>query len=92
MRHYRRHIGKKFSEGARLLWQAIEREDLTFRAAAQRVGALNVARWLYGDILPPLPAMVQMAKVFNIPIETWLQKPHRPFKPPAARARLARTA
>lgn len=83
---YRRHLGKRFSEGARLLWAVVARERLSVRAVRAKIGSGgDVTRWLYGDSLPPFAAIMAIARIWKIGAETWLQPPKRPFTVPALR-------
>ena len=87
VRSYRRSLGPRFSEGARLLWVELERRGESMRDLRRRIGVgADITRWLYGDAIPPLAAIVRMDKLFGIPARAWLQPAKRAFIPPAARA------
>ncbi len=86
MRNYRRTFGEHFSEGARRLWMVAEREGLTHRALRARIArGFDVTRWLYGDVVPPVAALVRIQDLWAIPVATWLQPPSEPFTLPAMR-------
>lgn len=87
---HRKHLGERFSEGARMLWRAIEKNGLPMRAVAEAVGPPtvpgDVCRWLYGDHRPTLRALMALEQAYRIPLSAWTVAPRRPFVPPAARA------
>ena len=83
----RTHLGSQFSEGARLLWVAMESRgwsqgQLT-KAVAARPGV--VPRWLYGDTKPSWDWAKKISGLFGIALEAWTLEPTAPFVPPAAR-------
>lgn len=78
-------LGPKFSEGARLLWAVVRERDGNQAAVQREIGCGDgvISRWLYGDVTPRLSALVKVRELYAIPVESWEQKPTRPFKPPA---------
>ena len=90
-RLYRTDLGPLFSEGARLLWVAVEAGG---GIAAIR-GRLNfssgeMTRLLYGDRRANLAQANVCAERLAIPTTAWEQQPSQPYEPPAARAARAR--
>jgi len=94
VRNHRREMGPRFSEGARLLWQAaVFRDRLTMRQIRDRLGGTSdVPRWLYGDRVPVLRALMRIHKLWKIPVTAWAEPPKKPFVPPALREEYARDA
>lgn len=89
MAFYRQHLGEHFSEGARLLWKALDREHLSFQQAATKLACDKgtLSRWLYGDVVLDLVSAARVKEEWpEILPELWTAKPKRPFAPPAARA------
>jgi transcriptional regulator with XRE-family HTH domain len=86
-RTYRRHLGPKFSEGARLLWARIERRRLSFSEAAELLGWTRPAlsNVLYGERLPGVALAAVVAQRFRVPITAWARPASVPFVTPAAR-------
>lgn len=80
-------LGPHFSEGARLLWEAMEAREWTQGQLRKELGASygRVSRWLYGDIRLNLAVAVTISEKFEIPVEAWTQKPTAEFIVPAAR-------
>lgn len=87
MRNYRRHLGPRFTEGARLLWLELERRDTGVTAAAGLLGCgtSSLTRALYGENVPGVDLLADVTRVFGVPIGAWAEKPSAPFIPPAAR-------
>jgi hypothetical protein len=86
VRAHRRELGERFSEGARQLWLVVEREGLTHKRLRERIGrGFDVTRWLYGDSVPPVAALVRIEELWGIRVALWLQKPRHRFVPPAVR-------
>jgi len=77
-------LGPSFSEGARLLWQAVERPSLgSPEALAQRVGFPNasyLAAHLYGDKVPGPDARARYRRHLKIPLGAWDKAPIVPFQ------------
>lgn len=81
----RRHLGKRFSEGARLLWLAMGE---TSQAEFQRGLGLApgmLANYLYGERRAGREVAVLFQQRLGIPIESWSQASTVDFVPPAAR-------
>lgn len=87
MRNYRRTLGARFSEGARLLWGVLAERSLTIAAAASQLGWVrgNLSRMLYGDSIPGVGALVEVEATFGVPVARWAEPPSVPFVPPAMR-------
>lgn len=87
MRNYRRKLGKRFSEGARLLWVEIERRGLGRGPAADLIGWSrgSLTRLLYGDSKPNVDTAALILQQFGIPISSWAESPTVEFVPPALR-------
>lgn len=87
----RRALGPHFSEGARLLWLAMESRGWTQGQLRKEldVASGRVSRWLYGDLRPSLTIAIVVAAKLGIPAETWTQAPREPFIVPAARSHAA---
>jgi len=87
MRNYRRHLGPRFSEGARLLWTKLERLGLTAADVRREVRASSglVEMWLYGEKVPRIEYAGRLNEKFGIPVHKWVEQPKRSFVPPAAR-------
>lgn len=83
----RRNKGDKFTEGSRLLWEAMARTGLGFRGAAAKLGTSSGAlvKWAYGDRSPDRVYAGRMAALFAIPLEAWDIEPTEKFVLPAAR-------
>lgn len=84
---YRRRLGKKFSEGARLVWIKLKRRKWTQAELARQLGGRDrgtVSHWLYGDTRPDLDALLLFKSVLKIPVEAWAKPPTEPFEPPGA--------
>lgn len=66
----------------------MERAGLSQYAMSRRIGCNTgmVPRWLYGDTEPSPKWQRAIASEFGIPMETWGEKPTRPFTPPAKAA------
>lgn len=87
MRNHRRHLGPRFSEGARQLWAAIEARHFSVAEAAKELDWLRstLSNVLYGERLPGVTLASDVTRVFGVPIGAWAEKPTEPFIPPAAR-------
>jgi hypothetical protein len=83
----RTHLGEQFSEGARLLWLAMEERGWSQGQVAKAIEAKSgvVPRWLYGDTKPSWDWAVVLRDTFRIPLEAWTIAPTVEFVPPAAR-------
>lgn len=81
-------LGDHFSEGARLLWVALESRGWSQGQMAKAISAKGgvVPRWLYGDTKPSWTWAVTLRETFEIPLEAWTMQPTEPFVPPAARS------
>jgi transcriptional regulator with XRE-family HTH domain len=79
-------IGKYFSEGARLLWVFMLRENLSQKDLATRVNAPTedgqVNSWLYGRRRPGLGPALEIEATIGIPARAWLEAPAERFKVP----------
>jgi len=84
---YRTELGPKFSEGSRLLWEAMEQNGLTLEDVTRRLNAKRgmAAHWAYGDIGPSARWAWALWEAYKIPIPAWNQAPTELFVPPAAR-------
>lgn len=84
----RTELGDHFTEGARLLWAAMEKAKMTQAAARRSCGAHGgeMSRTLYGAKAARLKVVLWANRTFGIPVEAWAKKPARPFTPPAAKA------
>ena len=77
----RRRLGKRFSEGARLLWSAMLRAGLSqeaLRVELRRPKGV-IGRWLMGERLPDGESRGRLFKRFGIQPQAWDQKPTKPF-------------
>lgn len=79
-------LGPHFSEGARLLWLAIQRESLPSARAADSIDAdaSLFHRWLYGERKPGRAHGSALAERFGISLDQWDTEPTEPFSPPGA--------
>lgn len=69
--------GALFSEGARLLREALAKDDLSQGKAAQMLGVLypdQVNRWVHGDRKPGLKHASAIEREFGIPMIAWTQE------------------
>lgn len=80
----RKHLGKDFTEGARLLWQHARPSH---RALAKKLGISTsfMHSLLFGDVLPGLTTLQACERVCGIPLSAWSEGPKKHFVPPAAR-------
>ena len=80
-------MGTKFSEGARLLWGKIEGRKLLLAEAARKLKwpRSTLARVLYGERLPGVALLADVARVFRVPMGRWAEPPTVAFVPPGAR-------
>lgn len=89
MRLISKDLGPKFSEGARLLWIAVQRERLTLVALAKEVGRGQgtVSRWMHGIRIPDEDSRRELHRRFGVPsdIEMWRRKPTQKFHIPRSR-------
>lgn len=85
MKNYRRHLGPKFSEGARLTWLALASRGLSISRGAALLGwhRGNLARAIYGDSLPGVELLVSLEKALGVSVSAWAQEPTETFVPPA---------
>lgn len=95
MRSYRRTLGPRFSEGARLLWLVLENRGVSISAAVAELSAEDrKASWskgvlsnvLYGMRRPGPMIAADLRAAFGVPMEAWAEAPREAFVPPAARA------
>ena len=86
-RTYRTDLGPLFSEGARLVWVAVEREG-GVAPVRKRLGfdVGEMSRLMYGDRRANLQQANRCLEVLDVPTTAWEQAPSEPFEPPAARA------
>lgn len=77
-------LGKYFSEGARLLWSAIDRLGWSQAELAEKLETSSgqVSQWLYGGRRPSLPWALKIEKLVEIDVATWHQEPSVSFTPP----------
>lgn len=87
MTFYRRAVGPRFNEGARLLWAALASKGDSIRAIETKAGASvgSSTKWLYGDVKPMTAARFEIQKIWGVPAEAWDQEPTEAFVPPALR-------
>ncbi len=80
-------LGKRFSEGARLLWVAKTERGWSQGEVRRAIGAKAgvVPRWLYGDTKPSWDWAVRLRDTLGIPLEAWTVPSTVVFIPPAAR-------
>lgn len=85
---YRQHLGPCFSEGTRLLWLKLIRDDLELEDVNRAIkGSRGWANQImYGDRPASVRVAVALEKAFGVPVEAWGKKPSRPFETPAKRA------
>ena len=78
--------GKYFSEGARLLWLAIEARSWTQTELAMRLGTSSgqVSQWLYGGRRASLKWAVVIRDVLDIPLAAWNQRVPDDYELPVA--------
>lgn len=77
----RRELGERFSEGARLLWVAMRRHELSQEALRTELGRARgvVGHWLRGERLPDGTSRGKLFERFGIKPQAWEQKPTKPF-------------
>lgn len=87
MTFYRRAVGPKFNEGARLLWGALAASGENIRAVETKTGASVGAstKWLYGDVKPMTAARLEIHRIWGVPVDSWDQPPTADFVVPALR-------
>lgn len=85
-RTHRVSLGPHFSEGSRLLWVAVERRGRRDVLSMLGVHESSLSRYLYGDKEILLRVAIRAEEMLGIPPRSWVSKPARPFKVPAARA------
>lgn len=85
---YRQHLGPSFSEGARLTWIKLIRDDGEIEDVNRVIGKSRgrAHRILYGDRPVSIPEAEAIRVAFGVPIQAWGRRPARPFKTPAERA------
>ena len=83
----RTHLGEQFSEGARLLWLAMEERGWSQAQLAKSIAAQPgvVPRWLYGDRKPSWDWAATLRDSFGISLDAWTVAPTQPFRLPASR-------
>lgn len=84
---HREHRGKRFSEGSRLLWLAVENRGLNLSQAANAAscGRASFVKYLYGDSCPELGPANRLFDVFRVPTTAWGMLPSEDFVLPALR-------
>jgi len=87
----RTELGDHFTEGARLLWDAMERLGFEQYQLEKHIQAPTglVSRLLYGDQRAGRVWMFKLYNKLGIPLESWNQTSSKPFLPPAARPLVA---
>jgi len=88
-------VGPYFSEGARRLWDVLDRRQLTHREIREKVigngeGYVDVTRWLWGDVKPSRWAATRLSVLFRIPFGSWSMPPREPFTRTRQRGRYRR--
>lgn len=83
----RTELGESFSEGARLLWLAMQERGWSQGQLTKALEAKPgmVSRWLYGDTKPGWDWAEKIREVVGIAFDAWAMKPTASFVPPAAR-------
>jgi ribosome-binding protein aMBF1 (putative translation factor) len=81
--------GKYFSEGARLMWLAIDRLGWSQTELAAKLGTSSgqVSQWLYGGRRASLKWAVTIRDVLDIPLASWNQSPPEGYSLPVASPR-----
>lgn len=85
---YRDDLGDKFSEGARRLWEELDRRyegNQAALAAALDVDGSAVHRWLHGDQRPGVAMTLKIQERFRIGARLWREPPSVPFVLPGNR-------
>lgn len=74
-------LGPQVSEGTRLLWAVLDRNDWSQNRLAMEVGidSGRMNRWLHGTLTPSLKWANILKRKFAIPTEVWGQQPRRPI-------------
>lgn len=77
----RTYVGKKFSEGTRLMWQFKDEKKLTVRGLATLLGwnPGKVSRYLNGDGDPSVHTAVEIEEKLGIPCKAWTLEPTKEF-------------
>lgn len=80
-------LGPRFSEGARLLWDAMSRLSLSQWGLTRLLGTKPgvVSRWLYGDTRPGWDWANKILSACDVPLDAWTKPSSVRFVPPAAR-------
>jgi len=84
-RKYRTHLGPKFSEGARLLWEAIDTTTAREAERALKWAPGMLFNVLYGERGVGRKTGALLLERYGIPLDAWDKPPTVPFVPPAAR-------
>ncbi len=83
----RKTTGKNFSEGARLIWEALDC-GWTVHSIAEglKCERMAVHRYMYGDSRPSRQASLAIKALLNIDPALFDAEPTKPFAPPGAMA------
>lgn len=76
--------GRYFSEGARLMWLALEARGWSQTELAVKLGTSSgqVSQWLYGGRRASLKWAVVIRDVLDIPLAAWNQAPPADYELP----------
>lgn len=85
MRHHRKRLGDKFSEGARLLWVALGTRTIAEVERSLKWPRGKLSNLLYGERGAGRKTSTTLYHEHGIPIEAWDLPPSTTFIPPAAR-------
>jgi hypothetical protein len=82
MRVYSETLGRRFSEGARLLWLAVRRHCVDLAGLVEATGRTKgaVSRWLHGHCLPDADSRIVLFEKYAIPVAAWSQPPKKEFR------------
>jgi hypothetical protein len=88
MRLYRLRLGRRFNEGARLTWLALQRLGWSQADLRRKVKTHpgELPKVLYGDRLPTLQLAADLQDLLQVPVKAWSQPPTEAFVPPARAA------
>lgn len=83
----RKTTGKDFSEGARLIWEALD-SGWTVHSIAEGIGCKRMAvhRYMYGDSRPSRKTSLALQSLLGIDPHLFDVAPSKPFAPPGVSA------
>lgn len=74
----RTRLGEKFSEGSRLLTEAIAKFGSVTRASrATGLTTGTLVLWKFGDRTPDLASAIRLRDEFGVPVDAWLKPPSK---------------